>query len=363
MKILHIVDHLGSGGAQTIVRGIFESQKKNKDIFLFALRKGRINTEIDHLNVKVFNSGKKYSFGPLKELKNIVEKEGINILHCHLLRSQFFGYLLKKKCFPNIKLIFHEHGKIFQSNFWYPFLLNKFQKRVNLFIAVSKATKNKLIKKADINFKKIVVLYNFVDLDKFNRKNITWNIQEEKEKLGIKKDDFVIGFMGRLNKVKGCKYLIKAFPHLHFPYKVLITGDGPLNKSLNKLTESLNIKKNVRFWGYIKDVKKFYSLLDVYVMPSLSEASPVVFYEAQALGVPIIGSNVNAINEFVISNKNGLLFKVRDEIDLAKKIKLYLRNNDLRKEMIKNSLGNIEKYSLRGYLEKLNIIYEGIYNP
>lgn len=59
MRILHIIDSLGLGGAQTVVKGVFESQFKNDNIFLYSLRKGKINTKINHKNVKVYDSTKK----------------------------------------------------------------------------------------------------------------------------------------------------------------------------------------------------------------------------------------------------------------------------------------------------------------
>ncbi len=80
MRILHLIDSLGLGGAQTLVKGIFEVQKNNADIFLYALRKREINVKVDHLNVRCYKSESKYSFGPLRELKGIIEKEKVEVI-------------------------------------------------------------------------------------------------------------------------------------------------------------------------------------------------------------------------------------------------------------------------------------------
>jgi len=362
MKILHIIDSFGLGGAQTVVKGIFESQKSNKNIFLFALRKKEISTKINHKNTIIHKSNKKYSFSPLKQLKYIIEKEKIEVLHCHLFKSQFFGWILKKYYFPNIKLIIHEHGKIFKNYFYYNKFMNIAQKQTNLFLAVSRATKQKLIEKATINSKKIKVLYNFVDLGRFNRKNIKVDIQKEREKLWIKKDEFVVGFAGRLSKVKGCGYLIGALPYLNFDYKVLITGEGPEKRKLEKLAKRLKVQDKIIFLGYIEKIEKIYPLFDVLVMPSLSEASPMAFYEAQAYGIPVIGSNISAINEFIIPNKNGNLFKVKNRKDLAKEMNKIFEDKKNLKQMRKYSIENIKNYSLREYVINLNKLYSGILN-
>lgn len=357
MKVLYLIDSLGLGGAQTVVKGIFEAQKSNKDIFLFALRKRKINININHLNVKIFNSDVKYSFGPLKELKELVEKEKIEVLHCHLFRSQIFGYILKRKYFPQIKLIFHEHGEIFQKHILYNIFMRFSRKYINRYIAVSNATKQKLIEKMGVDPNKIIILYNFVDLEKFNPQNIKLNLQREREKLGIEEEEFVIGFVGRLAKIKGCEYLIKSLSYLYFPYKVLIAGDGPEREYLEDLASKLKVKDKIIFLGYQDEIINFYFLLNVLIMPSLSEASPMAFYESQAIGLPIIGSDVPAINEFIIPHKNGLLFEVKNEIDLSKKITYLIENQSFLTKLSKNSLKNIKRYSLKEYLKGLNKFY------
>ncbi len=290
MKVLHIIDSLGLGGAQTVIKGIFETQKSNKNIFLFALRKREINMEIKHLNVYLFNSNKRYSLKPIKELRKLIEKESIDILHCHLPRSQITGWILKKRYFPKIRLIFHEHSDIYDNKVL-PFLFKKIQNRVNLFIAVSKATKQELIKKANIDPKKIVVLYNFVDLEKFNRKNIKWNIQKEREKLGIGRDEFVIGFAGRLIERKGWRDFIEAANILikeNKKFKFLIAGDGPEKQKMLDLIEKYNLNSNIIYLGYQSKMVWFYSLLDIFVIPSHWEGLPMAQLEVMDMGIPMI---------------------------------------------------------------------------
>ena len=182
-------------------------------------------------------------------------------------------------------------------------------------------------------------------------------MQIEKKKIKISTGEFVIGFAGRLVDVKGCEYLLRALPFIEFDYKCIIAGDGYLRNHLEKLTEDLRIQDKVIFLGYQEDMVNFYSLLDVYVMPSLSEASPMAFYEAQAYGIPIIGSNVPAIDEFIIPYENGLLFEVKNYKDLSDKLNTIYKNSILRAKINKFSIKNIQKYSLDNYLKGLKEIY------
>lgn len=359
MKVLHIIDSLGLGGAQTIVKGIFEAQKSNKDIFLFALRKRDITIKINHPNMIIYPSSLKYSFKPIRALCELIKKEKPEVLHCHLFRSQVFGWILKKFYFPNIRLIFHEHGQIFQT-YYYALIMNLLKHNVDLFIAVSKATKDKLIKRSHISKDKIKVLYNFVDLNKFNRDKIKINVQKERQKLGIRKDEFVIGFVGRLSKVKGCEYLIRALPLLNFNYKCVIVGDGPLRKKLEKLSKKLRVQDKVIFLGYKEDTPKIYPLFDLLVVPSINESFGLSVIEAQALRIPVIASNIPALNEVIKNNMVGLLFRTESSNDLTSKI-IYLNNNPkLRATQAEEGKRNVKKYYIKNYLQDLKDIYVSI---
>lgn len=196
MKILHIVDTIWLWWAQTVVKWIFEKQKDNSNIFLYALRKKDINIEINHQNIFSNNSKNKFSF-PLFKLRKFIKENNIEILHCHLAKSQIIWWVLKTLFFPNIKLVFHEHGEIFQDWKIYPFLMNIFKNKVDLYFAVSKATKKYILQKTNFQEEKIKLLYNFVDLDKF-KKIENFNIEKERKKYWITKNDFVIWFASRI---------------------------------------------------------------------------------------------------------------------------------------------------------------------
>jgi glycosyltransferase involved in cell wall biosynthesis len=360
-KILHIIDHIGLGGAQTVIKGIFESQTSSNNIFLYSLRKKNKEIKINHKNIFIFNSKNKYNPKPLREIKNIIKKEKIEIIHCHLFKSQFLGWILKVLYFPKLKLIQHEHGGIFKNNFLYNFFINISQKQTDLFLAVSKATKNKLIKKGKTTKDKIIVLYNFVDLKKFNKKNIKWSIKKEREKLGIKKDDFVVGFAGRLVERKGWREFVKAskiITRKNKKIKFLIAGDGADKEKMIVEINKSEFKENIIYLGYFSNMVKFYSLLDCFVMPSYWEGHPMAQLEALSMECLTISSDGLGMKEIITNKLNGLLFEVKNVNELVKKIELIYKKDNFKKNLVKNGLGDVIKYSLPKYLEKLNKIYE-----
>ena len=360
MRVLHIINSLGLGGAQTVVKGILESQKNNKDIFLYVMRRKKKELKIEHPNIFIYPSESVYSIKPLKELKNFIKKNNIEILHCHLPRQQLFGYLLKKT-FPNIKVIFHEHGNVFDSDFFVPFLLNHIQGRANAFIAVSNAIKEGLIKKAKIDTRKIIVLYNFVDTKIYNRKKIKWDIQKERKKLGIKRGDFVVGYAGRLVYRKGWKEYIEAAKLIvkdNPNFKFLIAGDGTDKEKMLELIQKYNLEKNIIYLGYKSEMVWFYSLLDCFVLPSYWEGLPMVQLEAMAMKIPLVSCNGPGMDEVTMNNENSVLCPPRDYILLSQKIIIISKQTALRKKLLINGLITAKKHSLKTFNKELKKIYE-----
>ena len=359
MRILHIIDHVGMGGAQTILKGILEKNRDNKDIFYYALRNNKIKVEIDHPNIHSYKGYSKLNTQSLLELRKLIKKEKIDVIHCHLAKSMFFGYILKILFFKKIKLIFHEHGRIFENQKLYNYFNEKVQNNVDLFIAVSEATKIELIKNSKVDEHKIKVLYNFVDLNKINPNIKNYDITIKAKEVGIDKDYFVIGFAGRLNRIKGCDILIKSIPYIKIQnIKIMIAGDGIERKQLDKLSKDLNLKDKIIFLGYVNNIEEFYNIIDYLVIPSRSESFGLSAIEAQASGTPVIASSIKGLNEIVLDKKTGLLFQPENEKDLAEKIELIHNDKNLRIELIKNGLYEVRKYSLDNYLLNLKSIYE-----
>ena len=356
MKTLHIIDHLGLGGAQTILKSVFESQKENPDIYCYSLRTnkdGHLN--IEHKNAYCHKGTKRLSFSALSELKKLIKENKIDVLHCHLKKGLAVGWLMKKLFFRNIKLIFHEHSDIYKGDSVYNFMLKFTRKDIDLYVSVSEAIKQRMIKKAGIKAGKIQIVRNFADTHKFSRENVDINEADSiKSRLNLDNADLVIGFFGRFTHQKNCEVLIKALPFVdHANFKVLIVGGGENKQKLLNLADELKISEKVTFIDYQKDIRNLLSLCDICVLPSRWEGSPMIYYEAAAMGIPVIGSDTDGINETIRHGVNGLLFKSNDPKDLADKINSYQTTPNL-KVTIKNNLKEgIKDCGVKGYVKKL----------
>lgn len=348
MKILHIIDHFGLGGAQKIASMIVKNDKESE---LYVLRR----TDYQNILLKkvfIYNSKNKFSLSPIKDISSLIKEKNIKILHCHLLRSKFIGYLIKKIYNPEIKLIFHEHSKL-SSNFLYKFFLFLSVKEVDLHIAVSKEITNQLNKIKFINQDKIIKLNNCVSLFPASKKAVS----EFRKKFQVKNNLFTIGFVGRLHSNKGCDLLIRSVSLLDFPFQLIIVGDGKELECLKKIAMKLKLEKKVIFTGAIYETSPAYKCLDVLVSPSKNETFGLTVLEAQMSGVPVIASKTF---EGVISSENSLIIEQLRATEIAHEIKKLFNLEKLRVSLIEEGLINVKKYSKEKYLKIIKGLYKNI---
>lgn len=360
-KILHIIDNLWLGWAQRVIEWIFSGQMENKNIFLFSLRETKNSTKIQHENIFIHDSKNKFSF-PILQLRSFILENKIEVLHCHLAKSQILGWILKKIFFPKITLVFHEHGEIFEDGKIYPFFMNLLRYQVNLYIAVSEATKRKILKKTYFWDEKIGILYNFVDENKF-RKIDNFDKKQQREMYKLEVDDFVVWFASRLYEGKwymdflmSAKYLLEKKQNLKF----VIAGEGEWRKNIIDFIETNNLLGKILLIWYTENMTNFYNMIDCFVFPSHRESLWITGIEANACGTPVIASNIEWLNEIMIHGKNSLLFEKQNSQDLSEKIICIFENEDFRKTLIQNGIQEIQKYTLSKYLVDLNKLYENI---
>jgi len=211
----------------------------------------------------------------------------------------------------------------------------------------------------------IEVVPNGVDLEKFSNHNFQFSKKEFKDRLGIKENEKVIITASRLVEKNGVGDLIDGFSLLlasgHWPSaKLLIVGDGPLKIDLKLKIEKLKLSSSVLLIGSVlpESVVDYLSISDVFVRPSLSEGLGNVFLEAMAAGVPIIGTKVGGIPDFLRDGETGLFCEVQNPKSIAEKIELLLNDEVLRQKLILNSKKIVaEKYNWSEIAQAINRIF------
>lgn len=212
----------------------------------------------------------------------------------------------------------------------------------------------------------IEVVPNGVDLEKFNDSVILIRQRAEKnlkDKLGIKENEKVIITVSRLVEKNGVEDLIKAISYLPDNIKLLIVGDGEEKNNLSLEISHLSLGQRITMIGSLSpdNVAEYLGISDVFVRPSLSEGLGNSFLEAMAAGVPIIGTKVGGILDFLQDGETGLFCEVQNPKSIAEKIKLLLSDETLRQKLIINGKKLVEeKYNWNIIAKQMEIIFNKI---
>lgn len=370
VAVLHIVDSLEFGGVQTILKTLFEFQKENSRTHLLALRSTDSQVRINHPNVVVYPNAGRFSIGPLNLILKMVREHRIEVLHCHLIRSQVFGYLIARMFGrAGISLIFHEHGTavaIDDGNRLSRIAFNLFQAaaatRVDLHIAISRFVEKSLFEIVRGRLKASVVLYNparrlVQDCD------LTSSFRAHaREELGVPADAFVVGMAARILERKGWRDFLAATSLLaeRYPVFFLLAGDGQEFPEMTSEICARNLGRQGRALGYLADLTSLYAALDCFVMASHWEPAGLSHLEAQYFSVPVVGSNVPGFDETVQPNVNCIMFRPGDPGDMAEKIATLITDSGVRRRIAEGGRMNAERYSIECYTRDLNALYREI---
>jgi len=205
---------------------------------------------------------------------------------------------------------------------------------------------------------KIIICPPSVDIERFNPdENQNMNLRAY---LGLEKS-FVIGFVGRLVPLKGIFDLIKASKLVvkKYPIHLLFVGDGPLSGKVATVAHSLGIPSTVT--GWVSNPEAYYSVMDVFVLPSYSEGFPRTCLEAMAMKKPIIVTDVGANKELIKNGRNGFIIPPKKPKILAQKILEFIENRSLIEEWGRANRKIVEKnYTLMHEVKRLERIYEEV---
>ncbi len=182
---------------------------------------------------------------------------------------------------------------------------------------------------------KVKFLYEPVDTDYFNINKVSENIKISiKKSLNIPEDCVIVGTICEISSIKGLEYFIQAAQRILqlTPRKLrfLIVGGTAKGheryvSNLKRLVKDSNLDNYIIFSGYIPypKIREMHAIIDIFIMTSLSEGTPLVILEAMSMSKPVIAPDVGGIAEQVIHNKTGFIFNAGD-INRIVELILYL---------------------------------------
>lgn len=281
-----------------------------------------------------------------------------DILQCHFGPNGNLGALLKELGIKGkLVTMFHGYG-IRQGIEQGGDIYKRLFEQGDCFLSISAYNREHLIQfGADEN--KIITHPVGIDLRRFSF--------QEKQIQGLKRPTRIIT-IGRFVKEKGFSDGLSTIHKLVYEKGITnieyhIVGDGQLQGELTELVVKYKLNNYVRFLGAQNQdgVNKILHDSDIYFLPSIAEALPVVLMEAQAVCLPVVATDVGSVSQLVIDGKNGFLVPSGDSTLMAEKLAYLIANPLCWQVMGKKGRAIIEEhYDIRKLNEQLESIYKNL---
>lgn len=311
------------------------------------------------------------------KLKTIIKDFNPDIVHTHASKAGALGRLAAHKL--GVPVIIHTfHGHVFDSYFgsaqanFYKMVERVMAKYSSQIIAISEQQKEDLVYKYRIcNENKVSVINLGFDLSKFQENQDIKRVNF-RQKYQVADDEIAIAITGRLVPIKNHAMFIdvvrKVLDNTTKKVRFFIVGDGEERANIEaKLTQS-NIEYcdaiksispcPVTLTSWIKDVDVVNAGVDIVVLTSLSEGTPVSLIEAQASNKPIVSTNVGGISNIVIPNKTALLAETDDVESFTNHLLSIIENPQIRQKMSEHGWDFVrEKFHYTRLVNEMDELY------
>jgi glycosyltransferase involved in cell wall biosynthesis len=306
-----------------------------------------------------FNKGNLKS---IKEIRELCEKEGFDLVHCHTPIAAMCTRLalrpLRKK---GVKVFYTAHGFHFYKGaplknwlLYYPM-----EKLCSYFtdILLTINEEDFEFAKRKMKAKRIEYVHG-VGLDTQKIAEMKTDREKKRAELGVPSDSLFLLSVGELNSNKNHSTIIKALSllknkNIHYA----IAGRGSKKDDLMSMAESLGIGDRVHVLGFRTDVLEIYKSADVCVFPSIREGLGKAALEGMAAGLPLIASDNRGTRDYAKNNENAILCDPLDEKSFAEAISLLYENADLRKQMGDMNPEIAKRFDIRNVLSEMDKIY------
>jgi len=347
--ILHIIDNLGRGGAETMLVTVVKQLSEYNNIIVTLYPENEFGEELEcdklyclHLRSKLLT--------PIAalQLRKIIADNDVSMVHSHLFWSTVVARMGVPK---NIPLITTIHAFVASSIEYQPWRMRVIEKltykiRKTTIVAVAKGALEEYFNFINVQPHNACYLHTFVDTAVFNEAAVT----EKKEKPA-----FRLISVGNLKEQKNHRFLLEAFKELkHENITLDIYGKGPLHDELQQIIDEYQLKVTLK--GQVKNIQEQISQYDMFVMSSLYEGFALSVLESMALGMPTLLTDIPSFKEQC--EDTAAYFRLNDKDDFI--IKLHaLKNNRQQLQFLSIACKKrvLENYTLQKHMDRLTGIY------
>jgi len=352
VRVLHIFQAFSTGGMESNLLNFFNQADFSRfEHFVFIARdEGALKGQFHRLPIKIFTlkcSPPRRFFYSLPIGYYLCKKHHIHIIHGHNYGAYRYGFFLS--LLTGIPLFTSNYGLGTWKRKRHLFLESIIFRRAKINLSLSRAILEKEIalvgNRANTRPAFKVVYPMIRDISPRNLSDS--DKRDLRHKLGLTNDRPILTVIGRIHRLKGHRLAIDALDRVNrdeLKANLLIVGPK-VDPSV--LKECDLRKEYIRFLDYYEPLEDVWAVSDFFLIPSVSEGTPLVLVEYMAIGKPVIASDISGNKELITDRWNGFLFRTRDVDDLAEKIRSALESRD-----IENIRANARDFFLANLLPK-----------
>lgn len=365
MKILQVINSLGTGGAEKLLLDtipLYREKGIEMDVLLLWDNDCMFTQQLRALNCCTIHILKKSSnikviYNPFSIFKIVQIIRQYDIVHVHLFPAQYLVVLAKLVSFSKVKLIFTEHStsnrriqhKIFglAEGFFY----RKYAKIICITDEIVGILNNHVAMPRD----KFEVIPNGSNLETIRKANPI----SKKAFFPLAGDDIKIVIqVSSFQEPKNQATLIRAIKALPLNIKLILVGEGVLKTNCEALVQELNLQERVLFLGIRMDVPQLLKSADVIVLSSKYEGLSLSSIEGMASGKAFLASDVPGLRKVV--NGAGVLFEEGNVEELVNKISRLINDPTLYDAVVKSCLERASEYDINKMINKHVKIYQNL---
>lgn len=364
IKVLHVIDHLGSGGAQTALLNLLRFADRTRFDYTVAAMHGRgaVAEEFAAIGIRVVSlSPAKWPPDFIGHLWQLLRRERYDVVHCHLFASNWIAKPLAWLAGCRTLFSHDQCNDAFRSESMVVTTIDAVTNALSTHVlCVSHSIVDFLGDRECLPPERLEYFPNAVDPDAFLSPSTAGKLTA-RQRWHLPPDALLVGGVGRLVPQKDFATFLRAaaricpdHPRLHF----VVFGEGPEEESLKSLATELGLAGRVTFAGYVNERAAIYQAIDLLFLTSLFEGTPMVLLEAMAAGVPIAASRIDGSAEILQDGREAVLFPPGDPAAAAPALRSLLDDEKLRQDLASAARARVSlQFNARSQMRRLEDLY------
>lgn len=366
MKVAYLLGSLNRGGTETLLLDCLQQADIiSYNVVALYRKDGILSSAFQNIKFKLikltpsFVGDIRYFF----RLRKLLNEEGVDIVHAQQPIDALYGKVASIGCRRKIILTFH--GFDFSNSILDKILYRLALKLTDCNIFVSNAQKKYYEKKYNNHSIKNCVVYNGIAFSKFDE----YKPVDIRKELNLTSDNLLLAMVGSFVSVRDqltiCRFLDKINQQgINFHFLFVGKMDDAAPSLYNNCVDyclSHNLSSKVSFLGVRDDVPAILSQLDAFIYASHHDTFGIAVIEAIAAGIPVFVNDWEVMTEITENGKLALLYKTKNEDDLANKFSSFIENKTSYRMQAKQSAKEVrKKYSIENHINSLYTLYKSI---